>query len=87
MLKDKGINRTQCDVMWPEYLWVHAFHAAFYTLRMEYQARKKIFNKQKLVQRHFFPLGFHANPGVVAIFQFAKNFTGCISDFTATLQQ
>lgn len=54
MFKDKGIRRTQCDVMWPEYLWVHAFHAAFYTLRMEYQARKKIFNKQKLVQRHFF---------------------------------
>lgn len=54
MLKDKGINRTQCDVMWPEHLWVHAFHAAFYTLRVDYQARKKIFNKKKIVQRHFF---------------------------------
>lgn len=36
-----------------KYLWVHPFHAAFYALQMENRRRRKIFNKQKLVQRHF----------------------------------
>lgn len=83
MFKDKGINRTQCDVMWPEYLWVHAFHAAFYTLRMEYQARKKIFNKQKLVQRHFFHSVFTQ---ILGLWQFS-NLQRILQDVFLTLQQ
>lgn len=50
-------------------------------------SQEENFQQAKTSSKAFFPLGVRTNPGVVAIFQFAKNFTGCISDFTATLQQ
>lgn len=67
MLNEKGINFTQCDVMWPEYLPVHVFC----TLQMLYQPRRKILNTQILVQKH-------PTPTSVFLESWVENITGFI---------